>query len=228
MDATCPATYPPPAHSAYALPTIGATEPFAYADYQNGVYQLDGADVPIDSFLTEVAGWGTADLTVTPGEGLVNPPNASNAPAAEPGLAARLLASGFTARFDWFAVDDGQVSQFDVYLANVGVDGVDDYTYQWDSAFNHHGGTTDHCFLSLPSGLTSFPQMVAGENRVAFTWDSRGVHFSINGGATVGTDDPLDLSLVNLIGLSLTDGTLRGIGFYPPQADADLPAISTP
>jgi hypothetical protein len=207
-------------------PGSGPPGSIASADFQNGTY--DYGSHAFSDFLVENLDWGPFSGAVTPGEGLVEPVNSAAGPALAAPLTAQVLAAGgFTVAINWLAPDPvgASVSQIYVALADAPA-----YAHFWDAIFNHYnpGDGTGHDFgFDSPAGSGTRAAVIgAGEHRAAITFDTTGIHCSIDGGAVLGVDDPLDLNLVNLIGFSYSGCTWRALEFYPAKANSDLPALA--
>lgn len=203
-----------------ALPASGGDIPAGaiyYTSFKDGVY-WDGADSTLLDMWFSDPTWGVwVEATVVPGTGLRN--TASDDPYdSDPSLVSSLIpaltTSGTTIVMD-VTLNSGGNARFDFFKS--------DYSVEF--------------FVSLPSGGTSFidgtvhvdspHSMSIGHHKVAVTITGTKAVISVDGETAVSGAHATTLSAVTSFAVGVTLGVIDTVLFLPPQADADLPALSS-
>jgi hypothetical protein len=188
-----------------------------YTSFKDGVY-WDGADTTLGALWISDPNWGAWEsATVIPGTGLQNTGSDGpydGDPSLDPSLIAALKASGTTIVLGFVLEADGN-ARFDLFK--------DDYNVEFfataaagGSSFFQAGGTFADSSLSL----------TAGTHKLAATVTTTKIVISIDGETAVPATHSNTLTDVTSFGLGITHGVLDTVLFLPPQADADLPALS--
>lgn len=202
----------------------GATPPveLAFADFKNGVYRLNGANVALGDLFVEDANFGNfaGASDIVAGEGLATP---NTSPVSSAALWALLVASGFTAVVDFnsAAVDDSSLNVVLVDLPGYSnsfgalIGGVSQQVI--------YGGNNSAAVVLREGGI-------AGLHKLGFSWFPNASLAGSLDGEPVGTTIIED-TVPTAVGLYLANsgsGSARveSIAFYSPVADTDLPALS--
>jgi hypothetical protein len=199
----------------------GPVEPLIFLDFKNGVYTVDGVVTDVNDLLADLPGAGDSfdPSMIQAGVGLVGA--AGNTYAVFAGAAATLALAGSTTLAT--LIGDGGVADtfsFEIYN-DEGLDYLSTSSFEND-ALNSIADQVD--------GLETELKLEAGTAKIALTFIDSKIVRSSNGRAVL-VIDPAEPSWVasppENYAIALAEGMIcESIGLYPPQDDAELPALS--
>jgi hypothetical protein len=192
----------------------------AFADFVNGHYYAGGAETTVDGVLAEDnSNWQFFDTAdITPGIGYVTTSN--RGPVIAHSALGTLLTAGFTAVVD-----------FDTNALNarilIEVTDFPDYAAEFSASLHTDGASDDYNLQSATEFASEALGMTEGSHKLAFTFKSDGAVAASRDGATALTlASGAAPSAATDIGFTFDTLIVRSITIYPPQDDADLPALS--
>lgn len=192
------------------------TEPLVFLDFKNGVYQSDGSPSTLEALVgeTEYGEWEPSHIV--PGTGLVEGAG-SNSPSFI-GDALDLLLSGSTVLIQFVYPGGGVNSVIQVEM--ITWPGFETYYWNFLDGLGT-GGIGDQVDEVL------VPEIASGPHKCALTLIDGKISQSIDGAAIL-TINPAAAWTVapNLVAMAVSQSTVESVGFYPPQDDAELPALS--
>lgn len=185
----------------------------------NGVYRIAGATVTVGDIVVEDEDWGSFDAaTHITGSGL-----SGGAPVIAEPLKTTLLANGFTVVVVYMPT--GTIGSATIEMCD-----TPDYIRQWIASVAYDedeiGSTNSLVYaqgMNVP--FSPFPDKDAA---ITFSATLAPDHSSasVNGGAVETATTVEEASSNNTVGITRSGASIRTMTFYPPQADAALPALS--
>jgi hypothetical protein len=205
----------------YTLST--GADPLILADFKNGVYRLNGADVTFDDLFEEdLANWGNYEETMlVPGLGMTSGAASSyNRFMVKPSVAA-LVADGAT------IVPNVSVFEGGACLTRILMADSASLNYYFTAEIQTGGVDMSGWDDGNAAELLPFPYG-GSEVKVAFNLSRTRIALSLNGGAVQASDtiDPGPFAAIALQVTGYEDMYLESLGFYPLQDEADLPTLS--
>lgn len=212
----------------YALPD--GTQPLIFMDFVNEVYEVDGEPVAVGALLTENLAYGGAfdpETAIVNGVGI-----STDADPVMTGDALDLILGGSTIIYE-FTIDDDQASTAS-FIAEL-IDFPDFNTYYFSST----GASQSQNFIgdNVASNLSDYgptpgepgeQPMANGPHKIAVTMASGKIVRSIDGRPVLGIDPAATWTVPpTFFGMQFNaDVTIKYIGIYPQQDDANLPGLS--
>lgn len=198
-------------------------EPLIFLDFKNGVYTADGVPVTLAEVLAQDLDFGPYEANdVVNGVGLVGDPVNASSPVVI-GDALDLVLQGSTAVYTFVLGASAASQRLDLEL----LDSTDYNLYYYSTSGSYTGGGVNFIGDQDSSDISEVA-LAAGTHIKAVTMTNGKISRSTDGGAVISIDPAIAWTPPpEILHLAIgQNAVLESVGFYPPQDDADLPALS--